>query len=118
MASWVIQRLFVYGSLQPGGDNAHVLAGVAGDWAPATVRGRLLEAGWGAGIGYPGLLIDDDGEEVRGFVLTSTALDGEWDRLDKFEGSEYERVQSSVTLADGRQVTAFVYVVADTAQER
>lgn len=41
-------RLFVYGTLAPGRPNEHVLANLPGEWEPATVNGRLLQAGWGA----------------------------------------------------------------------
>ena len=107
------QRLFVYGSLLPGGRNEHVLADLPGEWRRAGIRGRLLEAGWGAAMGYPGLVLDDGGETVPGCVFTSDALATEWQRLDDFEGSEYRRVQADVTLDDRRTVRAFVYVVRD-----
>lgn len=107
------ERLFVYGSLVPGGSNEHVLAGVDGDWARGSLRGRLLEAGWGAAMGYPGLIIDDDGEDVPGFVFSSAALADDWERLDEFEGPQYQRVQCDVTLDDDEQVRAFVYVIRD-----
>ena len=109
------ERLFVYGSLVPGGSNEHVLAGIDGSWARASIRGRLLKEGWGAAMGYPGLVIDEAGDVVPGFVFTSDALESEWQRLDEFEGSEYQRVQCDVLLDDGQLERAFVYVVRDEA---
>ena len=106
-----LQRLFVYGSLQPGGTNAHELERVEGTWSPGVVSGRLMQAGWGAGIGYPGLILDDGGEDVPGYVLESGALTTEWPRLDAFEGGEYARVETRVRLASGEAVAAFVYVI-------
>lgn len=106
-----MQRLFVYGSLQPGGSNAHVLASVEGEWQRAMIRGRLFAEGWGADMGYPGLVVDEAGEDVPGWVLSSTQLDAEWTTLDDFEGEEYERVRASVTLRSGEQVRAHVYVI-------
>lgn len=108
-----LQRLFVYGSLQPGGTNAHELEGIAGTWSRAVVRGRLLQEGWGAGIGYPGLILDDGGEDVAGFVLESNQLVTEWPRLDAFEGAEYARVEVGVRLESGGSVPAFVYVIRE-----
>ncbi len=108
-------RLFVYGSLQPGGPNEHVLVGVGGDWQPAVIRGRLVESGWGASIGYPGLVVDAAGDEVRGHLLTSTSLAAHWARLDEFEGEEYVRVMSTVTLGDGERVPCHVYVLRASA---
>ncbi|MEM1411445.1 MAG: gamma-glutamylcyclotransferase family protein [Pseudomonadota bacterium] len=106
------QRLFVYGSLQPGGSNHDVLDGIDGTWEPATVRGRLLEAGWGSGLGYPGLVLDGAGPAVPGAVLTSASLADHWARLDAFEGEDYERSDATVTLASGRTVPVQLYTVS------
>jgi gamma-glutamylcyclotransferase (GGCT)/AIG2-like uncharacterized protein YtfP len=105
----MIDRLFVYGTLAPGRCNAHVLAGLRGAWAPATVRGTLHPEGWGAALGYPGVVLDASGSEVRGFVLTSEDLAAHWTRLDEFEGEGYARVVTSVTVEDGTIVEAHVY---------
>ena len=108
------ERLFVYGSLVPGGSNEHMLANLEGEWQPASIRGRLLDAGWGAAIGYPGLILDDAGDTVAGYVFTCDALAREWQRLDEFEGAEYQRVESDVLLDNGQTVRAAVYVVTDS----
>lgn len=105
----MIHRLFVYGTLAPGRPNAHVLADVAGEWEPATVTGRLLQDGWGAAIGYPGLVLDEDGDEIQGFVFSSDHLHRHWTRLDAFEGEGYERVLTSAKRQDGTSVDAYVY---------
>lgn len=106
-----MDRLFVYGSLQPGAPNEHVLAPVDGDWEPAVVRGRLVEAGWGAAIGYPGLVIDDDGDDIAGHVLSSANLGETWSMLDELEGEEYERIVATVTTLGGKRVKAYIYVL-------
>lgn len=106
-----VERLFVYGTLQPGEPNAHVLAGVEGDWTPAVVRGRLVAAGWGARMGYRGLRLDAHGDDVHGHVLASSRLRDEWARLDAFEGEDYARVTATVRLASGERVSAQVYVL-------
>jgi gamma-glutamylcyclotransferase (GGCT)/AIG2-like uncharacterized protein YtfP len=70
------QRLFVYGSLGPGRPNEHILTsifdGVRGRWeqdCAATLRGLFLRAeGWGAAMGFPGIIPDEKGEEVSGFL--------------------------------------------------
>ena len=105
------ERLFVYGSLQPGGPNEHVLAAIEGQWQPAIVRGQLVKVGWGASMGYPGLLIDESGGEVQGYVLTSPNLAAKWSELDEFEGHEYERTVAPVTLQSGKRVQAYVYAL-------
>ena len=105
------ERLFVYGSLQPGHENAHLLEAIGGTWQRATVVGVLRPAGWGAGIGYPALTLDPDGSEVHGVVFSSNALANHWQRLDEFEGEDYERVATPVRLDDGSVVDAYVYVL-------
>ena len=55
------QSLFVYGTLAPGRPNEHVLTALGGTWQPATVKGHLKPQGWGAEMGYPGLVLDESG---------------------------------------------------------
>ena len=106
-----MKRLFVYGSLQLGGSNEKVLTDIGGEWQRGSVRGRLHEAGWGADLGYPGLVLDETGNEVPGFVFSSPHLDQHWPELDEFEGEEYERVTVWVTLDDSERVEAEVYSI-------
>ncbi len=106
-----MDRLFTYGSLQPGGPNEHELGSIEGEWEPAVLRGRLVDAGWGANLGYPGLVIDDDGVDIHGYVFSSSHLQSEWTRLDELEGADYERTIASVALANGKTVRAHVYVL-------
>jgi gamma-glutamylcyclotransferase (GGCT)/AIG2-like uncharacterized protein YtfP len=110
-------RLFVYGSLAPGRPNEHVLAPLGGSWTPAIVRGRLVREGWGAALGYAGIVLDEDGDDVPGLVFTSASLAGDWERLDAFEGDGYERVLTTAVLGDGRKVEVFVYRVRSMAPE-
>ena len=103
------ERLFVYGTLAPGRPNAHVLADVAGTWEPASVTGTLYAEGWGAAQGYPGIVLDANGDTVGGLVFRSDELAQHWARLDAFEGDGYERVLTNARLADGSVVEAYVY---------
>ena len=107
-------RLFVYGTLAPGRPNEHVLADVSGTWQPATVRGSLVQDGWGAAVGYPGIVLSEQGEEVGGFVFTSADLPAHWSRLDEFEGEGYVRVIAPARLASGATVDAYVYALRST----
>lgn len=107
----MIDRLFVYGTLAPGRPNEHVLAEVSGTWEPATVKGTLLQKGWGAAAGYPGIVLDERGEDVHGFLLSSAALAKHWARLDAFEGDGYERVVTAVKRPDGSVVKAHIYAL-------
>ncbi len=104
------EHLFVYGTLKPGHENAHLLEAIGGTWRAASVRGVLRPSGWAAGKGYPALTLADAGEEVRGFVFSSERLAGHWAGLDAFEGSDYRRVAAIATLDDGSRIEAQVYV--------
>jgi gamma-glutamylcyclotransferase (GGCT)/AIG2-like uncharacterized protein YtfP len=105
----VTERLFVYGTLAPGRANAHMLADIPGTWVAGAVRGLLHAQGWGAAMGYPGIVLDDAGDTIEGFVFASDDLHAHWARLDAFEGEGYERVATHVRLASGESVEAWVY---------
>ena len=104
-------HLFVYGTLAPGRQNAHVLAEVPGTWEPASVRGTLHPEGWGAAVGYPGIVLDEHGGEVQGFLFSSDELATHWDRLDAFEGDGYARAVTRVKCEDGSLVQAYIYTL-------
>lgn len=103
------QHLFLYGTLCPGEANAKLVEPIPGHWQRATMRGRLLPAGWGSGAGYPGAVPDPAGEPIEGWLLSSTVLDRYLAELDEFEGEEYERVSVTVTCGDGSEVEAHAY---------
>lgn len=105
----MMHRLFVYGTLAPGRPNEHVLADIPGQWQPATVTGTLLQEGWGAAVGYPGIVLDEHGDEVSGLVFSSEHLAEHWQRIDEFEGEGYERVLTTAKLEDGTAVDACIY---------
>lgn len=84
-------RLAVYGSLAPGKPNHHMLAKYAGTWTRGLVRGDLVNAGWGAAGGFPGIMPREDGPWVEVQVFRSSLLQGAWPELDAFEGDEYRR---------------------------
>jgi len=105
-------RLATYGTLAPGRANYHQVAELDGSWSVGTVQGRLVDAGWGAALGFPGLVLSGDGGEIEVHVLESLDLPDRWARLDAFEGSGYERVSVKVNLA-GKEVMASIYVIAE-----
>lgn len=107
----MLERLFVYGTLGPGRPNEHVLGDIGGTWELAIVNGRLRQAGWGAKMGYPGIDLDERGDEIEGFLFNSNKLANHWAALDEFEGEAYERVLTKVTLKDGSKVDAYVYAL-------
>ncbi|MCG3098691.1 gamma-glutamylcyclotransferase [Enterobacter sp. DRP3] len=104
-----MESLFVYGTLGPGRPNAHILENIGGSWQEGHVGGSLLNKGWGAEMGYPGIVLDDWGNRVQGFIFTSANLHNHWDVLDRFEGAEYERVPVDVTTTAGQTIHSWVY---------
>jgi gamma-glutamylcyclotransferase (GGCT)/AIG2-like uncharacterized protein YtfP len=106
-----ICRLAVYGTLAPGRPNHHQLRGLSGCWIEGTVRGELLQEGWGAELGYPGLVLDPDGPTVGVQLFDSPDLPDHWTRLDEFEGSAYRRTVTAVSTAEG-DLLASIYVLA------
>jgi gamma-glutamylcyclotransferase (GGCT)/AIG2-like uncharacterized protein YtfP len=111
-------RLFIYGTLAPGRPNEHILANVPGTWEPATVIGTLHPEGWGAAVGYPGIVLDKGGREVEGLLYSSESLADHWDRLDEFEGDGYERVLTMVKRKDGTTVAAYIYKLSGNGPPR
>lgn len=103
-------RLATYGTLAPGKPNHHQLAGLDGRWFSGSVRGRLIEAGWGAATGYPGIILDDAGGDVPVDVFESPDLATHWARLDAFEGEGYRRVSVRVQTDTG-ELGASIYVL-------
>jgi gamma-glutamylcyclotransferase (GGCT)/AIG2-like uncharacterized protein YtfP len=112
---WMTERFFVYGTLAPGRPNAHVLADVPGRREPATARGQLLQHGWGAEVGFPGIVLDENGPEVHGMLFSSDELRKHWERLDQFEGKGYMRVLTPVSVANGETAQAYIYVLAGSS---
>lgn len=103
-------RLVTYGTLAPGRSNHHELAPLKGQWRRGTVRGKLFEAGWGAALGYPGLVLDPQGPTVEVHLLESAELPAHWTRLDAFEGPGYRRVVTTVATEDG-ELDAWIYEI-------
>lgn len=112
-----MDRIFIYGTLAPGKPNEHVMADIPGEWEPAKVRGHLREEGWGAALGYPGIILDPEEGEVQGLLFSSSELGKHWDRLDEFEGEGYERVLTRAVTPDGRKFDAYIYCLKRDLQE-
>ena len=104
-------RLATYGTLAPGRVNHHQLEELDGHWSTGTIKGQLIEEGWGAALGYPGLILDPAGEDVEVFVFESNDLPDHWQRLDEFEGSGYQRSVVKVQTKAG-VVDASIYLIA------
>lgn len=102
-------NLFIYGTLAPGRPNEHILKNVKGVWEKAFVKGELHQEGWGAKMGYPGIVLNDTADEVEGFIFISNELSQKWNELDDFEGKEYERITTKARLENGEIVESYIY---------
>ena len=106
-------RLATYGTLAPGRPNHHHVSALDGRWLRGHVRGTLIDAGWGADYGFPGIVLDGAGEDVMVDVLESADLPAHWSRLDEFEGPGYQRVITTASTPDG-QLEISIYVLGET----
>ena len=115
-ANTALHRLVTYGTLAPGRPNQHQLDGLEGRWFAGHVNGMLVHAGWGAGLGYPALVLDPDGADIGVDVFESVDLPAHWERLDAFEGPGYRRVVTTVRTSAG-DVDASIYVLVEAGAE-
>jgi len=104
-------RLATYGTLAPGEVNHHQMDGMAGRWTKERVRGVLHHEGWGADHGCPGMTPDPSGEWIDVHIFESSDLPAHWDRLDQFEGAEYQRTEITADI-DGRDAPVSIYALA------
>ena len=107
-----MEKLFVYGTLRPGEPNEYLLKKIGGSWKKGYVWGKLFAEGWGANMGYPGVRLEDKIEQVKGYVFYSDRLGEYWEELDDFEGPAYQRIKTTVILAEeDEEVEAFIYAI-------
>ena len=86
------KTLAVYGSLKPGKENHHLISDIAGHWDTGYVHGTYIDGGWARHLGYPSMLWQPEGDQIPVSVLVSENLSNHWERLDRFEGADYQRI--------------------------
>ncbi len=107
-----MEKLFVYGTLGPGGPNEHILKKIGGNWKRGYVWGKLFEEGWGSEMGYPGIRLENKVEKIKGYLFYSDRLEEHWNEIDNFEGTAYKRIKTKIILEDEREkVEAFIYAL-------
>ena len=107
-------KLAVYGSLGPGRENEHVMTAIGGVWRNGyTMPGVRLDSGWGAAIGYPGIVWKIGPSDVEAFVFDSEALPAHWAKLDDFEGDEYARLYVEVKRMGAPPEIVFTYALRE-----
>lgn len=92
-------RLACYGSLRPGEKNFHIVSDIEGTWTTGSVRGFVWK--WS---GYPVYAFDPTGPEIVVSILESPSLPAHYQRLDEFEGADYQRTLVPVDCGDGMLV--------------
>ena len=102
-----MERLFVYGTLRPG-PQCPYMDNIGGEWLPGYVQGLFMNAAGGAAADFPGIVLDNNGPRVDGYLFLSANLSAHWPMLDAFEEG-YDRVAVDVTMEDGQRVTAWIY---------
>ena len=105
--------LFVYGTLMPNCPNSYVLENIVGKFVPATVKGKLIDAGWSASMGYPGIRLEMGDDTIHGFLFYSDNLINHWENLDIFEGEEFIRAPVIVERYDEVEVQTYIYTLKD-----
>ncbi len=96
--SLVDTSLVAYGTLRPGEVNHWLVRKLEGRWYTGTITGFEFEISWGAAEGYPGVVLDPDGQVCEVSLLVSEKLDKHWYEIDQFEGEGYRRVPVEVTV--------------------
>ena len=59
-----INSIFVYGSLQRGMQNYHLLKDFNGTWKKGYVTGTFINIGKGENYGFPAIKLDDKGSKI------------------------------------------------------
>ena len=109
----IMNQLFVYGTLCPNQENAHILGGIGGDWQKASVHGTIHILDWGPDKGLPAIILNDKDSLVEGYLFRTEKLAENWQMLDDFEGFQYERVVVDVSVDSGEKIQAWTYVMKE-----
>ena len=107
----IMNQLFVYGTLCPNRENAHILGGIGGDWQKASVHGTIHILDWGPDKGIPALVLAEQDPLIMGYLFSTEKLEQNWQMLDDFEGFQYERISVEVILESGEKTDAWTYVM-------
>ena len=107
----IMNQLFVYGTLCPNRENAHILGGIGGDWQKAAVHGTVHILDWGPDQGLPAIILNEQDPLVDGYLFITEKLEQNWQMLDDFEGFQYERISVEVILESGEKTDAWTYVM-------
>jgi len=100
--------IFVYGTLRRSASNHFRMAGM--DFvSSATVRGNLYRVVW-----FPAVVLNPNAPEVSGeiYQINSSPLSA----LDEYEGTQYHRVLTTATDAQGRELEVWIWEWIDSIE--
>jgi gamma-glutamylcyclotransferase (GGCT)/AIG2-like uncharacterized protein YtfP len=100
------RRLLTYGTLQPGGVHARLLASIQQNPSIVTVRGTIKEVD---GLRYFSPKHKKPDTDITCHLYESDALIALWSELDRFEGSRYQRQLVPYKTADGELGAGYIY---------
>jgi gamma-glutamylcyclotransferase (GGCT)/AIG2-like uncharacterized protein YtfP len=112
------KSLIIYGTLAPNKPNHSKIEHIKGKWLKGIVKGKLVNAGWGAQLGYYGFkhaLIEEQ-VHIEAYVLFSDELVDNWAHLDVFEGAEYQRILAQFELENGEVGVGNIYALNEKKQ--
>ena len=104
-----MQRLFVYGSLMPTGQNNNILKKFNGNWQKAFIYGDLKIIKIKNMEYFAVNLKSQIKKRIFGYLFSSYLLNYLWSTLDEFEGINYRRVKTKVFTNNYKNIDAYVY---------
>lgn len=110
-SSEVVDRLFVYATLRQGQTARSLIANQITRCVHASAPGAI----YAFPMGYAGFVEAGEPRRVVGELLWLTELPATLGLLDAYEGEDFARVLTQVTLETGELVWAWIYVLADPA---
>lgn len=113
-----MEYLFVYGTLRPYHENAHLLERIGGTWLKGSVHGTVHILDWGPDQGLFALVLDAEAPAVEGYFFCSEHLATHWAMLDEFEGMQYQRVKVQGMTVSGERINAWTYEMNQQANSR
>lgn len=105
----VLDRLFVYGTLRQGQTARSLIANQVTRSVKAHATGWI----YAFPMGYPGFCEGDGKGRVMGEVLWLTDLPATFGLVDAYEGADFARVITQVTLETGEEIWTWIYTLAD-----
>ncbi len=110
------QTIIIYGTLAPNRPNHSKIEHINGKWIKGIIKGKLVEEGWGAELGYFGFKHSslDEQENIEAYILFSNELVDNWTYLDEFEGDGYIRILAKFELDNGEVGVGNIYAINNT----